>query len=342
MQPTSERSRKNWRASVEGAVVIRHGSSGRDDISGLPAVTPPQYSDSKPVVPAGIVLYQPDVALLSKLFRTLDQGRRRIFLYVNGPVGPEVDKLIAELENASVVRVGDNQGLGAGMNAVADAADSEGFSHLLLLDQDSTPEKHVPETLLCHFSGLAERGIQLALLAPTLTTPSDENYIPIRYSWSDRAQGIVYFAPTSGSLLSLNAWRVVGPFRADYFIGGIDVEWGFRARAHGFLSSIDASVQMNHRWGTTTSKEDTWRPQILRQSDVRNYFYVRNSIDCLQLRHIPTRWKMKFGTILIAQIALLLVTRGGLRTTRRAMWLAVLDGWRGRFGPLPADLALDQ
>ncbi len=305
-------------------------------------MTSPQTSSPFPAVPAAIVLYKPERAILATLLTALDQAPRRIFLYINGPVGADIDAVIAALSNVRVIRMEHNVGLGAGMNALADAAVAEGFSHLLLFDQDSTPEPYVPDALISHFIDFVNSGVRLAMLGPILTTPSHENYVPIRYAWRDRRRGTVDFLPTSGSLLSLDAWRDVGPFRADYFIAGIDVEWGFRAWTHGYASLVDTSVQMDHRWGTGTSDEENWKPQILRQSDFRNYFYVRNGVGCLRLPHIPARWKLRFVLTLAVQMGLVFASRGGGRSTRRIMRRAFADGWAGRFGPLPAELAADQ
>lgn len=305
-------------------------------------MTPPKAHNHLHAVPAAIVLFQPEHAILAKLLTALDLAQRRIFLFINGPVGPDTDALIAALSNARILRMESNIGLGAGLNALADTASAEGFSHLLLFDQDSTPEPHMPDALMAHFADRTNNGVRLAMLGPTLTTPSLENYIPIRYAWRDRERGTVDFLPTSGSLLSLLAWREVGPFRADYFVAGIDVEWGFRAWMHGYTNQVDRSIILQHRWGTAASAKSKWQPQILRQTDVRNYFYVRNGVDCLRLQHIPVGWKLRFALSLAAQIGLVLGFRGRALSTRRAMWQALADGWAGRLGPLPSVVAAGQ
>ena len=115
--------------------------------------------------PAATVLYKPDADLLEALLAPLKQGGRRLFLFVNGPVEPGIDALLAALPNAKIVRSPDNVGLGAGLNAVMGAASGEGFGHILLFDQDSTPDEALAGKLMARFHALDRAPHPLA--APT-------------------------------------------------------------------------------------------------------------------------------------------------------------------------------
>lgn len=292
-------------------------------------------------VPAATVLYRPDAALLIGLLQALDREGRRLFLFANGPLGDVVEAEISRLANARVIRSGDNIGLGAGLNAVCEAADSEGFAHILLLDQDSAPEPGLADALSGRFSAFERQGVRPAVLGPLLVTPPRGNYRPLRYFWRQRDVGTVDFAPTSGSLISLAAWRAIGPFRADYFVGAIDVEWGFRAWRSGYCCLVAQDIRMVHRWGAGETDDRRSAPQILRQSDARTYLYLRNAVDCMRLSHIPSRWKARFALTLLAQTGLLLFARGFAASTRRLIWRALRDGWSNELGPLPRDLTAD-
>lgn len=288
-------------------------------------------------LPAAIVLYHPNAELLGSLFSALNYNHRRFFLYLNGAVDPAIETRIAALANARVIRNPNNAGLGAGLNALAGAADTEGFSHLQLFDQDSAPEPGLPAALMARFIERAKEFPTLAVVGPYLTTPAHQHYRQNRYSWRDRQRGTVDFVPTSGSILSLAAWRQIGQFKEDYFIGGIDVEWGLRALHLGYVGLIAVDTPMVHRWGTDVARDQYWKPQILRQSEGRNYFYIRNTVDMLRLGFIPLSWRMRFGARLCGQIGLLLFMRGNAQSNRRVVIRALFDGWRGRLGPIPSD-----
>jgi rhamnosyltransferase len=297
--------------------------------------------DNKVVVPAAIVLYQPDGELLGNLLAALDCNHRRIFLYLNGAVEPSIQARIDAVANSCVFHSDENVGLGAALNVLVTAAQAEGFAHLQLFDQDSTPDRDLPPDLMVHFLGRARENEQLAVVAPLLTTPVGGRFRRNRYFWRNRRKGTVDFAPTSGSIISLAVWRQIGPFKADYFIGGIDVEWGLRAWHHGYASLIATGIPMVHRWGTGAIAGERWKPQILRQSNVRNYFYIRNAVDTLLLGYIPLGWRLRYAARLFGQIGLLLLAREDAVSRRRALGRALYDGWHGRLGPLPRELASD-
>lgn len=286
---------------------------------------------------AGVVLYRPDPILLGRQAKGL-QGVPLI-AFSNGPVSKQAIDALAPTD-LSLVASPDNVGLGRGLNAVMEAAAEGGFSHVMLLDQDSEPPPGLVDLLLHRWLALANQGEQAAVVAPLLTPPEVGFYKPIRYERRGvrRVDGLlsVEFAPTSGSLVSMAAYRDIGPFRDDFFIAGLDVEWGFRAWARGWGSYVSTDLTVPHRWGEAVSQEAAGRPQILRHTPLRNYYYARNVIAVAKLKHVPTRWRFKSCVGLAAQIGL--VTLRGTRTSLSALWTGVIHGVRGRLGRAPAGL----
>uniref|UniRef100_UPI002586550B glycosyltransferase family 2 protein n=1 Tax=Acidiphilium sp. TaxID=527 RepID=UPI002586550B len=237
-------------------------------------------------------------------------------------------------------------GLGAGLNALMSAAREEGFSTLILFDQDSVPTPDLIEKLAERWQDHSAKGHRLAAMGPRLGVPSDQGYKAIRYAWRGKPLSLgvaaVDFLPTSGSLVSIPAWVAVGPFRADYFIGSIDVEWGFRAWSQGYQSICLLDVEMAHRWGTPVEKlGQGWRPQIVRQSDLRTFYYLRNSIDMLRQSYIPWRWRVESAIRMIGQIGVLLIWRKlnwqAFNIVGKALWA----GAKGRLGAAPAKIGKD-
>jgi rhamnosyltransferase len=212
-----------------------------------------------------------------------------------------------------------------------------GCEHLLLLDQDSTPNPGFAAQLSGRYQELKATKTRFAAVGPLLTPPEGGDYLPIKYSRRRPYRGglgsRVDFLPTSGSLVSVAAWRDVGPFRADYFIGGIDVEWGFRAWSKGWACVLAEDIEMVHRWGET-ARGGFFRPQILRQPESRVYYYIRNSVDGLQLEHMPWTWKVRQILLTLAQIVAALIVRKRRTAFAKFVVRAVCDGWRGRMGSI--------
>lgn len=284
---------------------------------------------------AGVVLYKPDRTLLAKQAEGL-RGRV-LFVFANGPVDAAVVTALAPAD-VRLICSKENVGLGQGLNAVTNAAVQEGFSHIMLLDQDSEPELDLLDRLTTRSLELEERGEKVAILAPRLVPPSEGFYKPIRYEWRRSLRGgalaAVDFAPTSGSLVNLAAYAEVGPFRDDFFIAGIDVEWGFRAWGRGWGSYLATDLEMPHRWGEAVSANELGKPQILRHSKLRNYYYARNVIATARLAHVPLRWRTRSCFALAAQIVVLAVQ--GTSGSLKPVWAGLVDGLRGRLGSAPA------
>lgn len=290
------------------------------------------------IVPAAIVAFQPN-HLLADLLSSLDRNQRRIFIYLNGGVSPDIEVRLAGLSNALVIRNHENVGLAHGLNVLATAAEQEGLTHLQLFDQDSSPGPELPGALTICFNEALQDFEQLAVVAPRLTSPPGEHYQEVRIAWRDRVRRTVDFAPTSGSILVLAAWKDVGPFRTDYFIDGIDVEWCLRAWHRGYGTLVFEETSMVHRWGSAVSPTEAWKSQILRQPNDRIYFYVRNAVDLLRSSFIPRMWRLRFALRLFAQLVMLLLARANTALTRQVVRRAVSDGWNGRLGSFPRDLA---
>lgn len=285
------------------------------------------------VIPVATVLYEPDPLLLDHLFTPLDVDGRRFYIFVNGSIDNRSEERLQSLADAVIIRSGRNVGLGAALNAVVERAAGDGFHYILLLDQDSTPSPDLPEQLLTRFQDRSTSVQPLAILGPLLVPPPGLNYKPVRYAWRPAGDGSVHFVPTSGSMISLAAWKQVGPFRADYFIDGIDVEWGFRAWSRGYSSTVATDITMVHRWGLSIDGPSANTPQIIRQSDIRTFYYVRNAVDCLRLSYVPFRWKVEKFVLLAGQIARLLQRRHFDRKTRAVIRRAIVSGLRGDLGP---------
>lgn len=284
------------------------------------------------------------MALLGQLMESLDGSGIRVFAFVNGELSGEAEAAL-EIGDVEVLRSEENVGLSAALNLAIEAAIAEGYSEFVLFDQDSSPEPCMLELLLERFKRLQALYGNLAVLGPQLLPPDGTSYLPLIYDWRrvsvEAPAGEVDFVPTSGSILSIEAWRQVGPFRDDYFIADIDVEWCFRAWSRGWRCMVAKDVFMIHRWGVEAPSHERsrYQHQIVRQSPVRLYYYIRNSVAGLRLSHFPFRWKRSRGFRLAAQIVIAVWQRPASELPRQFVWRAVSDGWRGRLGPVPADLA---
>jgi rhamnosyltransferase len=294
-------------------------------------------------VAAGIVLFNPDLELLDRLLCALDRNDRNIFVFVNGKTEPAVDDSLARLSKVHTIKSSANIGLGAGLNELVKAAEAAGFKNVLLFDQDSSPEPALPDALCECAEQLQIARAPVAVVGPRLVVPPGENYKPLRYS-RRRPSGLpcgsaVDFLPTSGSLVSIAAWREIGPFRVDYFVDGIDIEWCYRAWHQGYACVLADDLEMVHRWGTPAEHRGRNDYQVARQSDLRSYYHFRNAVHSLRLPHMPWRWRAPQFARLVAQAFVFARSRGFQRSSWVLLHRAWAAGLAGRLGPAPPDFA---
>ncbi len=276
---------------------------------------------------AATVIYHPSPEDLVMLCDAMRQSSTRLFVLCNSMLPSALRASLEQQDGITIIGDGTNIGLGAAMNAVMLAAESAGFTHVILFDQDSTPDPTIPLALL-ERAKIVEG--PLGAIGPRLMPPSGMGYKPIWYSFRYGGQPgarPVDFLPSSGSLIPVAAWRRIGPFRDDFFIDGIDVEWSFRAWQAGFRVILAEDVTMTHRWGQPN--DNARQPQIFRQGSLRNAYYMRNNAYSLRLAHVPLRWKMRIVTRLAFQL-LALAMHGQGQTALKS----IRAGWRGDLGAL--------
>ena len=82
---------------------------------------------------------------------------------------------------------------------------------------------------------------------------------------------------TSGSLLSLPAYKVIGAFREEFFIDCVDLEYCLRARAHGFRVIMACKPLMEHSIGCLSEHRLPWKKTgTSNHAAFRQYFMTRN------------------------------------------------------------------
>ncbi|GJE76494.1 glycosyltransferase family protein [Methylorubrum suomiense] len=267
-------------------------------------------SDSLSSTAVAVVFFRPSTAQVVRVAERFG-GRMPIFVFDNGGIPP--DALSQLGTTPGVVRLGEgrNLGIGAALNRLAEAAAAAGFRRLFLLDQDADTSPDTARALgfaLDRLAG-AMKGQALvpALIGPA-AAPNPGHKAP-RYPLRPRTPPIgallpVEFLATSGSLLDLAAFDVIGPFREDFFIDAVDLEWCFRAWARGFACWMDPATAIPHSVGRGTIRSRFLPLAMPDQPAFRMAVYVRNTTYSWRLPHVPTRWKLKQMAYLPAQVGL--------------------------------------
>ena len=213
---------------------------------------------------------------------------------------------------------------------------------LFIFDQDSEiPEDYFTQMLdVCgaldspHF-----------LVGPNIFDINVNRYLPAHFvrrfglkplSITDQKQGVLRCSSiiTSGSVMSAETYRALGPFREDYFIDHVDTEYSFRAMCKGVPIYINTSLVLKHELGKRVDhkvlffKLTQWNTRPLRQ-----YYSARN---CIRIfRHYGARFPLLIliNIITMQQILSVAIYEKDKLKKIAAIMAGIIDGLRGQCGP---------
>ena len=219
-----------------------------------------------------------------------------------------------------------NLGVATALNQGARKAVNDGAQWLLTLDQDTEPTADLVAQLLAAATAYP-RPERVALVGAVTHGQNDVRCSDARVV---RRRSVI----TSGSLLSLEAYQRIGPFRDDFFIDMVDAEYSLRAERRGYRVVLACQAHIEHSIGApsqhrlfgravATSNHPAWR----------RYYLARNRIDVWRanVRYVPG-WVVFDVMGHFRDTALMATFENGRGPKLRATLHGTLDGLRGRSG----------
>jgi GT2 family glycosyltransferase len=212
---------------------------------------------------------------------------------------------------------------------------------LFIFDQDS----QIPED---YFVQMLDAGLKLDseyfLIGPKVFDINVNRYLPAhviqRFAAkpvpiTDQNCGLLPCSSliTSGTAMSVETYRVLGPFMEDYFIDQVDTEYCFRAVCKGIPIYVNTSLTLKHEVSKRIDhkilffKLTQWNMGPLRQ-----YYSARNCI------HIVRRYGAQFpivsliNILTMGQMISILFFEEDKHKKMVAMMAGIIDGLRGRGG----------
>ena len=288
-------------------------------------------------VAAAVVVYRPDEVHLRHLVEVVVHEVERLFVFCNEPISDALVKVFEADPRLHLLDSAVNVGVGAALNISGLAAAWLGFDAIVYFDQDSKPAPGTIVALKAAAASLAQLGHAPAVVAPTLVVdPAAVSKAP-RYRYRTPVAGpqprAVEFVPTSGSLVPIQALRRTGFFRSDYFIDGIDLEWCHRATSVGLTCWVLANVQMHHSVGSGVIALPFARFSMPKQTPLRMYYLVRNTIYGARLAHLPWRWRLLQLAYLGVQMPIYVLFHRCRPHIIALLLTGIFHGILGRLGP---------
>ncbi|WP_295849941.1 glycosyltransferase family 2 protein [uncultured Xylophilus sp.] len=293
-----------------------------------------------PQVVAIVVSYQPDLSRLEMLLEALTPQVDGIVIVDNGSAVDVAGwhRALAPRGNShTVVGLGANRGIAAAQNAGIAWAREHAATHVLLMDQDSIP----PPGMVAALYAVLQVQTDAAAAGPQYVDARQGRPAPFI-----RREGLrllrlecdVGSAPAradyliaSGCLIPMPVIDAVGAMREDLFIDYVDIEWGLRARAHGWQSYGVYTTRMHHELGDPPVR--FFGRMLPMHSPLRHYYHVRNAVLLYRERWVPLGWKLVDGWRLLLKFGFYSLVPPRRGSHCRMMALGLWHGLRGRSGP---------
>lgn len=175
-------------------------------------------------------------------------------------------------EHIDYLPLGDNMGIAYALNkGCRIAMEKYEAEWVLTLDQDSD----IPINMIKDYLDFIKSNkINVGMVSPLINVYYGDN----KQVTNDVI--CVNDAITSGSLLNMNAYSIVGGFKDELFIDEVDFEYCYNLRCHGYQIYQLNYVLMQHQLAKTKEYKLFGRHMfyVLNHDKIRHYYMQRNSL----------------------------------------------------------------
>jgi rhamnosyltransferase len=240
-------------------------------------------------------------------------------------------------QGVEVIHNGNKGGLAGAYNRGAEILLARQCDVIFLLDQDSEIDDGFFARMMQAAAGLGAAFLigpkiyEIALDKCMPVIPHARRF-PKPFRIDEQREGIF---PTlciisSGAAISAAAYRTLGPFREDYWIEYVDVEYSLRAMSRNVPVYMNAAVTLRQsngrierhgRWFTTNHA--AWR----------RYYIARNSVHCLREYRSICGLHWLSGLMMLREATRVLLFDSGKLRKLTAIVCGYVDGMLGRLGP---------
>ena len=285
-----------------------------------------------------VVTMNPDLKILNKLVDRIPSSSTLIIVDNNSREQINIDQFKLDVKHRILIENELNKGLATAINLGCDRARVNGSETVLLLDQDTEPEKNSINILLQSYYYLMESGVQLGCIGPKLvdvTTGLDLGFHRIKGLFWKRIFSDANNAPIeisslngSGTLMSLDHFFKLGGLDDALFIDHVDTEWSFRVKNSGYaLYGIPRAIFL-HRMGDKSLrfwffgwKVWPWR------SPSRHRYLFRNAVVLMRRSYTPSVWTFWALLKLVLTFFVHLTVDPQRREQTKNMILGIRDGF---------------
>jgi len=278
------------------------------------------------------VSYNPEHSFVRNVERILHQGVW-VIVVDNGSSLPSLThvRALEAYEKVIVLHNKTNMGIATALNQGVKKALELGAEYLFTFDQDSLAPNNFVSAMMGAWMELEARGIRVGCLGPSwidqVTEPEEVNNREEMYSFPE-------YIISSGMLINRATVAMVGPFRDDFFIDYVDVEFCLRCQQYGLRVAQFSGICLVHKLGNFRAHSIGGRKfYATHHNYVRRYYITRNRMLTWRAfaRDQPSWFLRDLKASLIEGLKVLLVEDDKLRkvvSMLRGCW----DALQGKTG----------
>jgi rhamnosyltransferase len=292
-----------------------------------------------------VVTHHPDSAFPERIATLHPQvGGVVIVDNASNPEAVAMLRRLAQQDRIELIENATNEGVATGLNQGVEYAKAHGFSWFITFDQDSSTRPRLIESLRVVCAAVGEAGLdRLGVLGVNhIDGCTGELFVDPGEtvgSYIERKTVI-----TAGSLMSVQSYDTIGPFRDDFFIDDIDHEYCLRARSKGYRVLLALAPHLVHSIGHREVKRVVFgiRVVTVNHAPFRWYTIVRNRL--IILREYAGRepsWTASRAFKLVVKCARTLMFEKERLDKARCMALGLADFASKRKVRHPVDLIRD-
>lgn len=267
-----------------------------------------------------VVLYHPDASVIQNIQSYLAFIET---LYVLDNTEQPKPSIVNQLKNDHKIQYTafyDNKGVAYALNYALKQAQSEGYTFLLTMDQDSSFTKN-------NFFTYKEK-IEKCEKVDNIIVSYAVNYGPLDES-KLKNQLITYYI-TSGSILNVSRAIVLGGFDENLFIDQVDSEFAYRAGVNGKRIVTFFDVYLKHQLGNTKWYHvGSFKFAVLNHAPIRKYYIFRNLIYVMKKYPFLKRAYLKY--IFKELVKILFFEKNKFKKLKYIRW-AFIDAHRKKYG----------
>jgi len=280
-------------------------------------------------IAATVILYHPDYSFLKNIKSYINAVEKLYIVDNTENHKSGLIKSIQEFKNTVYLHDGENKGIAARLNQVSNLAITDGFDWLLTMDQDSIFQNEMLTDYL-HCTGKYREKETVSMFGINFSQKEYDN----RNCNSAQVNHLI----TSGSIINLQLFNIIGGFDEKLFIDEVDFEYCLSSVSKGYRIIQFPNIFLNHHLGRITYnrsfKTSKITPRTLHSPEriyyiTRNFFYVKSKYKMAFMNDINSRRKIFLNRIKNN----VLYNKERLRTIKFIV-KGFLDFKKGRMGKL--------